>query len=184
MQQRNRPLLYTPFYCEENIWHLCQQDALRDRDKKVVWITGAGGICALWRQRAARQPDQPIGWDYHVVLLTGSPSGWAIWDLDTTLPCPLPLPEYLAQTFPYADQIPGEFQPRFRIVDADDFLSTFSSDRSHMLDAGGRYRKTPPPWPAIGADRPSNFARWLDPTDPIAEPPISLAAMIARFRVV
>lgn len=174
--------LHTPFFCEENIWQLCQHPSLRERERKfVVWITSCGEVCAVWKQKAAKGPDKPIGWDYHVVLLAESESGWELWDLDTTLSCPTSLDDWLSGSFPFAGEIPEEFEPRFRLVAADQFVASFSSDRSHMLDRRGRYRKPPPAWPAIRGAEASNFSRWLDAADPIAAPPISLDELRLRF---
>jgi hypothetical protein len=38
---------------------------------------------------------------------------------------------------------------QFRVIPADEFLSTFASDRSHMLDEDGKWLKTPPSYPCL-----------------------------------
>ena len=37
----------------------------------------------------------------------------------------------------------------FRVIPANVFLDTFASDRSHMLDAEGKWLKPPPSYPCI-----------------------------------
>ncbi len=56
----------------------------------------------IWKQRSGFHDgvEEPVCWDYHVVLVGVDASGsWAVWDLDTTLPFPCPLHTYLAAAF-------------------------------------------------------------------------------------
>ena len=151
-----KPFDYTACYCEENIWHLCGHPELSGTVRKVVWISSLAGVCPLWQQRAARAPDQPVWWDYHVVLLVKRRQ-WQVWDLDTTLPLPVSATEYLQKTF---NDI-GPVEPLFRVMDADYYLLQFSSDRSHMRDASGSWLATPPVWSTILPHAPT-FAAMLD----------------------
>jgi hypothetical protein len=143
---------YHPFYCEENIWHLCDEVA-GDGDR-VVFISNAVRYCSIWHMRIA-QPGQPVHWDYHVVLLHRGAGGWEIWDLDTTLGLPVKASVYLEQSF-RESLVP----PRFRLVDVTKFRETFSSDRSHMALQGGE-PKDPPSWPPITRG-PNNLMRFID----------------------
>ena len=151
---------YAPYYCEENIWHLCQEADFRAVERKVVLISNERRTCALWNQRARMAQDEPVIWDYHVILLFMS-NGWQVYDLDTLLGAPTPVARYIRFTFgqPLA---PEEFRPLFRVIDADEFVSTFSSDRSHMLTADGRWQVQPPPWPAIVRNGKSNLMELID----------------------
>src|SRR5262245_30375274 len=88
-------LLRQPFYCEENVWHLCQEPALASRRRDVVFVANAEGACPMWRQKAGR--GKPIVWDYHVVLLAWDPP--EIWDVDCTLGVPLPAITWLQKSF-------------------------------------------------------------------------------------
>ena len=54
-----------PFYCEENIWHLCQETFLLPFERKVIFISNKGRCFAMKHQRA----DSLIARDYRVVLL-------------------------------------------------------------------------------------------------------------------
>jgi hypothetical protein len=112
-----------------------------------------------------------------VVLLCAAP--WEVWDLDTTLGMPVPASDYLRRSF--RPGIPEELEPRFRVVDADLFARTFSSDRSHMRLPGGRWRKKPPPWPAIAPPgEPPNLLRFVDMASPFLGEVLDLRGMLAR----
>ena len=91
---------YQAYYCEENIWRLCQQPQLQVHKSEVVFISNPRRTCALWYQRAAPYPTEPVVWDYHVILLTQTPDNiWQVWDLDTLLGCPLQAEDYFSMTF-------------------------------------------------------------------------------------
>ncbi|KAF7295055.1 Nt-Gln-amidase domain-containing protein [Mycena indigotica] len=150
---------YTPFYCEENVWRLC--DALSRQssplDASAVFISNEYKTVALFEQKQ-RLP--VVVWDYHVVLLLRDQDKreW-IYDFDTCIPCPCPLKEYLRRTFspnippdykreviPFhsTQSAPLNFRSLLRLVPAKVFLDYFASDRSHMLDESGSYQAPPP----------------------------------------
>ena len=151
---------YAPYYCEENIWHLCQEKDFRPFEKNVVLISNEARSCSLWHQRAGIVPDQPVVWDYHVILLFKS-NGWKVYDLDTLLATPTPIAEYLSATF-REGAVQEKYRAQFRVIDADEFAKVFSSDRSHMLTADGRWQVEPPPWPAIVRNDKSNLMELID----------------------
>ena len=169
--------LYHPFYCEENAYHLCMHDSLAQREPAALFIRGVGEACVMWHQRAAEAPGEPVFWDYHVVVLARRP--WEIWDLDTTLGCPMPARTYLRRSFRPELDLPPELRPRFRVVDAAALARTFVSDRSHMRGPDGAYRESPPPWPAIGTGA-STLARFLAHDDAIAGEQLGLPALLRR----
>ena len=146
MTDRSR-FLYAANYCEENVWQLSRAPVLSGRRRGALFISNRDRHCPLWAQRAATQPDQPVVWDYHVVLLTLGPA--QIFDLDSTLPFPCDARDYLRATFPLAGALPEPFAPRFRFVPAEVLDGSFASDRSHMRATDGSWRSPPPPWPAI-----------------------------------
>jgi hypothetical protein len=139
------PIRYWPYFCEESIWHLCGEDAAlgstSTEKRRVVFITNVRRRVAIRKQRACG--GGLVLWDYHVVLLDGG----KVWDLDSTLGCPVDLDVWIQESF--YPLVPG-YGPRFRVVDASTYRSRFASDRSHMLDAEGLPLKPPPPWPRIG----------------------------------
>ena len=169
-------VLYHPFYCEENAYHLCTRPDLAQRDPAAMFIRGRGDACVIWHQRAAEAPGEPVFWDYHVVVLAQRP--WEIWDLDTTLGCPAPAAKYLRSSFRPEVARPPELEPRFRVVGAAELRATFASDRSHMRGPDGGYREPPPPWAPIGSG--STLARFLAHDDAIAGEELGLSALLRR----
>lgn len=153
---------YTPYYCEENIWLLCREPAFADRPRWVLVISNPGRCCAVWHQRASQRHEDPICWDYHVVLAVYRAAVWEIWDLDTRLGMPVPAVEWLTRSFPALHGEYARFAPRFRVIESEAYLARFSSDRSHMRGDDGSWRQPPPPWPTIEvADAPS-FLGWTE----------------------
>lgn len=157
---------YQAFYCEENVWHLCQSETLADRDNFAVFISNAARRCPLWNQRAARIYGEPVVWDYHVVLLSADPTGEhgpQIWDMDTRLGYPLPVDQWWQGTFPPPHVLPEDLQPCSRVISAQDYIEHFSSDRSHMRTEEGRWRAPPPAWPVIAKEgHPINLEAFID----------------------
>lgn len=173
-----RDVLYQPYYCEENVFHLCQSPVLAGRAKSAVFASGARGGCVMWHQRAAPRPGAALFWDYHVFVLAEAP--WEVWDLDTTLGCPVPAARYFERSF--RDGLPPDLAPIFRVVAADELRATLASDRSHMRKADGRYERPPPPWPPVSPpERGSNLERFIDMSDAVAGEVLSLAALCRRF---
>jgi hypothetical protein len=162
---------YTPYFCEENVWHLARDRADRP-GVSAVFITNRAKQVALWRQRAG----DPVIWDYHVVLFDRAD----VIDLDSTIENgpTLPLSSWLDGTFL---PVPALLAPRFRVVPVSELLRTFSSDRSHMREADGTPRQPFPEWPAIGcALGPHTLPRFLDLDDDIAGEWLDLAALRTR----
>jgi hypothetical protein len=148
---------HQPYWCEENIWRLCRDPRVAG-ERLVAVIASESGLVRVAHQRAA--DGGTVEWDYHVVLLVRAGDGWMIWDLDSTLGLGVPAAAYLDATF--APPIPPALAPRFRLIAADDWLASFSSDRSHMRARDGAWLQPPPPWPAI-TNGPSNLKHLIDP---------------------
>lgn len=157
---------YQPFYCEENVWQLCQRDEFRHEDVYAVFISNAARTCALWSQRASGSSTTPVVWDYHVILLDTSTQPAQIWDLDTRLGAPLRAERWWQVTFPLGAAVPDALTPRFRLVPAPVYAERFSSNRAHMRDTAGNYQAPPPPWPPIfDPATGTNLHRFIDMTD-------------------
>ncbi len=172
---------YHPCYCEENVWWLCQHQGVASFDRWVVFISNAERRCALFQQQAG-PAGRAVVWDYHVILVVRGDHQAQAWDLDSRLSLPCGLFDYLAQTFPFGE---GAFAPRFRVVEAADFLRSFVTDRSHMRAPDGRWRAPPPPWPAPGAEgQAANLMRFIDMDDTIAGAVVDLPGLVRRFAVV
>jgi len=153
---------YQPFFCEENVWQLLRSGDL-PAPAAAIFVTNARRTVAMWGQRAAAT--DPVVWDYHVVALLAQQR--IILDLGDRERAAWPLADWLSHAFRI--DTPARLQPRFRIVTAEQFLTTFSSDRSHMRDAAGRRLRAFPPWAApFQATRGMNLPRFLDLADAIA----------------
>ncbi|KAM4630779.1 protein N-terminal glutamine amidohydrolase isoform 1-T1 [Polymixia lowei] len=146
--------VYTSCYCEENVWKLCEFiNAERQNlvgEVYAVFISNERRMVPLWKQRSGHG-DEPVIWDYHVILLHVS-SQWGqslVYDLDSVLPFPCPLQLYAAQAFRSDQGIKPAFWRKLRVIPANCFLKTFASDRSHMKDTGGAWRMPPPPYLCI-----------------------------------
>jgi hypothetical protein len=130
-----------------------------------VFLSNPTRTVAIWQQRLASHPQQPVVWDYHVICLrvaaplpdasaAASPPdphvAGVVYDLDSRLQFPTPFVEYMAKSF--HPNTRSQYQPTFRVIDAVTYLQRFSSDRSHMLTADGHYQSPPPIYPAIIAE--------------------------------
>jgi hypothetical protein len=175
------PVRYTPFYCEENVWWLAQEPRFASLRRDVVFVSNEQRACAVFHQRAARAVGAPVVWDYHVVLATHVEHAIEVWDLDCTQGAPLAAEAWLELSFGPGRQLPSMFHPAFRIVAADEFVATFSSDRSHMRTRDGRYRAPPPAWPCISRGAP-NLMTFADVTTPFAGELVGLDELHARWR--
>ena len=154
-------LPYQPFWCEENVWQLCQDRRIDGRRWALI-LTGVGGeVVALWSQRAAAA-GEAITWDYHVVILTEADGAWLAWDPDCVLGPVLPAGRWLDASFPCPQGVHPAYQPRFRLVAGDEYVAHLRSDRSHMRDGNGGWREPPPSWPPPG-DGGMNLGEWLAP---------------------
>lgn len=146
--------LYHPFYCEENIWHLCQTLGDQPGLKWVVFISNPDRTVLFCNQRAGGRSGQVV-WDYHVLLLLQVPMGWQVWDLDAQVSPPQDVETYLHSAFPYeipprSAEIPDALRPRFKLVPAAHYTREFASDRRHMRTLDKGWTQPPPPWACIG----------------------------------
>jgi hypothetical protein len=165
---------YCAYYCEENIWQLCADPRVAADERRVLIICNRARKVAMWGQKISKQPAFPIAWDYHVILLARavahSPQ-WQAWDLDARAPCPQPAGTWLDHSFQGTALLPPEFEPQFRMLDAELYRRHFRSDRRHMRRPDGTSMQPPPSWPPIlgepfgEPDDGSNLARFLDMDD-------------------
>ncbi|TFK72181.1 hypothetical protein BDN72DRAFT_763693 [Pluteus cervinus] len=155
--------IYTACYCEENIYLLCRsfseiQSVSSSFDQFVMFISNHTKTVALWRQKLAKEEDDPVVWDYHVILVLRERKGEAeppvkswVYDFDSTLAMPCPLELYVIETFRPVNPV---YESLFRVVPGSTFLEEFASDRSHMLvpaEEGleSSYSALPPTYPPI-----------------------------------
>lgn len=154
---------YQPYYCEENVWRLLGRPELAAWQAWAVLVSSADRNAVLMRQRAGRPGDGLAHWDYHAFALLLDPGeGALVLDIDTQLPFPCPFGRYIEDTF--SPGSPSIHTARFRVIAAAEYLSSLSSDRSHMRRQDGSWLSPPPPWPAPGSSEgtPPNLMRWID----------------------
>ena len=98
---------YTPCYCEENIYHLIKTLHIKEQipleELQVIFVSNAEKRVPFWHQSSSHRTDGLVIWDYHVFLV--QPSAALLWDLDTSLPCPVNLHLYIRQAL-RPDHIP------------------------------------------------------------------------------
>ncbi|MFT4806891.1 MAG: hypothetical protein ACI9LX_000207 [Paraglaciecola sp.] len=169
---------YQAAYCEENIWHLCQQNYLQD--SYVVFIFSKGDAFPMLNQRACEHPTLPIFWDYHVVLLVKNINkNNQIFDFDTRLVFNTDIDFYFSKSFVNQGLLSDQETPLFRLVPSDEFASSFSSDRSHMKTLSG-WLSPPPNWPIIG-NKGTNLAGFIQTKDNQFGELLTYDALLRRF---
>jgi hypothetical protein len=114
----------------------------------------------MFKQRALPEddPNEYVCWDYHVIVMrtqqnstTATATTTQILDIDTWIrPYPTPLSQYLDESFPHAPDptFNKQYLPLFHVIQAEDFIREFYSDRSHMFK-NGKWSSPPPDYPPI-----------------------------------
>jgi hypothetical protein len=69
---------------------------------------------------------------------------------------------YLDETFCHRHFEQTLYAPRFRIIEASEYVKHFSSDRSHMRDKNGDWLALPPAWSPILKEGISSFPQLID----------------------
>lgn len=152
---------YHARYCEENIWLLCQQTEFLS--SHVIVIAAQADCFPMLCQRAADSPEQPLLWDYHVVLLWHTTNLSYLVDFDTKLAFCTPLKDYVQQSFLDENWLNPEFVPLFRVLPAQDYVRSLRSDRRHMKTETA-WLAPPPSWSVISEGQ-SNLHQFTDMTD-------------------
>ena len=173
---KREDFLYQPFFCEENIWHLCQHEAFKD--SYIIFVASAGDAFPMLNQRLMTDPSRPVLWDYHVILLLRAEEH-LILDFDTTLPFGVALDTYLSRSFLNERLLAPAETPLFRVLPASEFVGSFSSDRSHMK-VGEGWIAPPPDWPRIGRSE-SNLHRFIDMSNTDIGEVLTYEALLQRF---
>ena len=146
--------LRIPCYCEENVYRLVSRKLQTTNDRYYVLFVSSETQCVpMFYQLAAKTPTAVCLWDYHVIVLQVSEEAH-ILDIDSNLPYPCPLHEYLHYAFP--EQLPQDYAPLFRVVRAEVFLKNFYSDRMHMFQ-DDKWSATPPSYVCIQTKKGSNL---------------------------
>lgn len=174
---------YSANFCEENIWHLCQNPALKLFSKKVLIVSNSSKYCPFRFQKSLHGYEI-VWWNYHVILFASNEGQSFIYDFDSTLSIPLSGIEYIERTFRRHENWEEIHLPCFKAIAAEEYINSFTSDRSHMKDAEDNWLSTPPKWPAIGNTGDLSLPSLLDFTDSSKERIYNLdemAALVAAF---
>lgn len=178
---------YTPCYCEENVWKLCAD--VRDSQAKelpycyVVFVSNDKRTVPLWRQRAGKEEEKLVIWDYHVLFLYAPDDRCLVYDLDSELPFPTHFHKYVTETFRTDHILNPDYFRYFRVLPAAVFLQNFSSDRRHMKRPDGSWIKPPPDYPIIITSASShNLEEFInmDPTKGNGEV-MNLTQLVRKF---
>ena len=143
-------------------------------DTRKAWGPSSFPIPAGASRWAAKKPI-PMESSSGITMLSPSSSptpgtvGIESWSATPTqsLPFPCPLAMYLRRSFPV--RIPyAPLARNFRLVEAQAYLASLVSDRSHMLDAAGNWLAPPPRWPAPGegSGKSPNLMEFIDMRKP------------------
>ncbi|XP_073986250.1 N-terminal glutamine amidase tungus [Rhodnius prolixus] len=150
---------YTPCYCEENVWKLCEK--IKDSDSDllencyVIFVSNDAKQVPIWFQRSGHiSRDNLCIWDYHVFLILKDPKETKVYDFDTVLEFPVTFNNYVKQAI--KPEYNEHYERLFRVISADIFLSTFASDRSHMRKPDGSYTSDPPFYAPISSKDSTN----------------------------
>ena len=64
---------YAACYCEENVYKICQSLAASEGGELgkawAVFVSNKKRVVPLWRQKAGRDEEKLVIWDYHAILL-------------------------------------------------------------------------------------------------------------------
>lgn len=140
-----------PYYCEENVWKYLSKLPVAARARAwAVFIFGAHGNVAVCRQKTGTPQNGFVLWDYHVIALQEKiPGRIDALDFDSTLGFCTEAHRYLEAAFPPGLRIEAAanyVSPLFRLILAEDFVTRFYSDRSHMKATDGTWLQPPPEW--------------------------------------
>jgi len=181
--------LYQAYYCEENIWQLCQHPDLLRTETEVIFISSHAAAFPIGHQRLA-PPNDLVYWDYHVICASRrqAEGPWLIYDLDSRL-CPDQAPctaqQYLTRSFHGSDDLPDEYRPSFRVISGHTYTQTLVSDRAHMRNEQGDFHQPPPPWPPIGieaGEESNNLKQFLCENELFVGQVLSLSDLLNRYQ--
>jgi len=134
LQMNRNDYTYTPLFCEENIWKLIESLYTNKLAKPidVLFILNDSNTIALYNQKLSYK-DQPVIWDYHVILVAKNDIDTWVFDFDSRCKFPIEINDYFSLSFPCQLSLPENFQPLIKSIPAEKYFKLFYSDRHHML---------------------------------------------------
>ena len=135
---------YAAGFCHKNVWKLC--DHVRTNSPEllskayVVFVSNKKQRVPLWRQRAGRDEEKPMYWNYHVIFIYKPDKRCFVFDLDSDLPFPTDFQKYVTETFRTEAISNPEYHLFFRVMPAQEFLQTFATLSKFDYDYWGLYK--------------------------------------------
>jgi len=125
---------YTPLFCEENIWKFIESIKSNSNIKPidVLFLINENNTIALFNQLKSVD-NQPVIWDYHVILSAHYNNKVVIYDFDSQSPFPCDINSYFNLTFRPDIELPQTYQTFLKPIAADLFFRDFTSSRDHMI---------------------------------------------------
>ena len=127
--------IYTPLFCEENIWHLCRSltsARIPAEALSVLFLSNSNKEIVVLNQRFT-SIREAITYDYHVILkYQPHDNETLVFDFDSRLAFPVDWKTYQLESFPDQSSLPPGLRMMIREIPADEYLDRFTSDRSHM----------------------------------------------------
>ncbi|XP_050442358.1 protein N-terminal glutamine amidohydrolase [Adelges cooleyi] len=158
--------IYTSCYCEENVWHLAKNILVANKNVSnwkcyVVFVSNSNKCVPLWKQQCSEQEGGLVFWDYHVFLMINYQDTTQVLDLDTTLPFPVTFSQYFEEAIK-DDPRYSKYGRYFRVIEAEKYIFTLSSDRRHMLNNNNEWLSPPPSYPPIlNKDKQHNLSHFI-----------------------
>ncbi|GFR81341.1 protein N-terminal glutamine amidohydrolase [Elysia marginata] len=182
--------IYTACYCEENVWKLAafvkENCSLGELSKcYCVFISNKSKKIPLWQQKASRDSDGLVVWDYHVIFVYQEGLKSLVFDLDTKLSFPCTMREYATACIGDEKTLKQQYKRMFRVIPVAEFLSTFASDRSHMINEKGEWLSPPPKYPPIScSDSTNNIEEFISMSEDFKHGKVlHLSAFLEMFKV-
>ncbi|VVC26234.1 Protein N-terminal glutamine amidohydrolase, alpha beta roll [Cinara cedri] len=143
--------VYTLSFCEENIWHLAKLILDLNKDTSdlkayVIIMLNPNKCVHLWKQDSP-QKDGLLFRDFHTLVITEHQDQTMVFDINTTLPFPVPFSHYCQEAV-RNELTEIDTKRYFRVIEAKTYLTEFSSNRGHMLE-GDNWISEPPNYPPI-----------------------------------
>jgi len=125
--------IYTPLFCEENIWKLIETLYLNKTVNPidVLFIINRSSSIAIFNQKRCIN-QQPVIWDYHVILTAHIENSTVVFDFDSKCKFPVNIKKYFNDTFPVTVNLNESYIPMIKVIKAEYYLKHFHSDRQHM----------------------------------------------------
>jgi hypothetical protein len=119
---------YAACYCEENVYKLCEAvrtnaPAAELEKCYAVFVSNKKRVVPLWRQKAGREEERLVIWDYHVVFIYRPDDRTLVYDLDSELP----FPTYFHKVGKRKVLLPWKKRKRTKIEPGDNFWDIFWS---------------------------------------------------------